>query len=133
MDDSMDPGSGSGDGSGDDGSGDGSGTNAPAFTWPVALTNLTLVDPTNVPDSATFFLYQDQMYGDTPMPYPNNPYPQCDVYALPVDGYYLVDDSGIMRSRMSRIQAAASRRCRRTTPTGTCICKSWMSARAMRI
>ena len=96
MDVSIDPGN--EDDSGDDGSGEGSGTNALFFTWPVYLTNLTLLDPADVPTNGVFYLYQDQVDGNAPVPYPFNPCSNCPVYSLPVDGYFLVDDSNLTRS-----------------------------------
>ena len=76
---------------------EGGGTNVIVITWPVSLSDLVLVDPQDVPDSGTFFLYQDQVNGDQPPPYPFNPFPQCPVYNLGVDGLFIVDDTGVIR------------------------------------
>ena len=80
-------------------------TNGPSFTWPdpLVLANLQLVDPTNPPDSGTFFMYWDYLQsGEVPVPYPMNPYPQCNVYSLSTNAdYYLVDDSAVDHSTNS--------------------------------
>jgi hypothetical protein len=85
----------------DDGSGEESdpGTNAPPVTWPVSLDSLQLVDPTNVPEAATFYLYQDQFTNDPPdpPPYPVSIFPDAPTYSLGVEGLYVVDDTGLTR------------------------------------
>ena len=78
--------------------------NAPDATpiiWPVSLSGLQLVDPTNVPEFGTFYMYEDQLTGDPPNPpaYPGDPpWAQgAPVYALSTNGQFLVDDSGVTR------------------------------------
>jgi hypothetical protein len=92
----------------DGGDDDDPGTNAPPFTWPVALDGLMQVDPTNVPEACTAYLYQDQFTTNEdgemvePAPYPGIPEFAfgAPVYALTTnvdDTLFIVDDTGITR------------------------------------
>jgi hypothetical protein len=67
--------------------------------WPLSLSQLTLVDPTNVPEFGTFYLYTDQLTNDSPCPLPDDPCTNCPVYSLAsigFDGIFLIDDTGFV-------------------------------------
>jgi hypothetical protein len=74
---------------------------APPISWPVSLDGLPLVDPTNVPECGTFYLYQDQFASDPPDPPPYPVVPDfaqsAPVYALSTNDQFLIDDTGLTR------------------------------------
>jgi hypothetical protein len=74
---------------------------APPINWPVSPNGLQLVDPNNVPEFGTFYLYQDQFASDPPDPPPYPSVPEfalsASVYALSTNDQYLIDDTGMTR------------------------------------
>jgi len=79
-------------------------------TGPVSLIDIRLLEQSESPDYATFYLVSDFAPGRVSPPYPANPCPLADVYALDCGtdfGIYLVDNSGLDGQQKEAAIAAA--------------------------